>query len=97
MKGKYMSTEEFEAIKLRAIQRNNKDALKLIEQIETMAQGAAAVKRAAQKEQQLRQRYYAALLKARGALGVNVKKLKKDELANLAVMVRDDVAEALSN
>lgn len=97
MKGKYMSTEEFEAIKRRAIRKNNKDALKLIEQIETMAQGAAAVKRAAQKEQALRQRYYAALLKARGALGVNVKKLKKHELANLAVMVRDDVVEALSN
>lgn len=97
MNGQYMTAEEFEAIKNRALAFQNVDALKLIDQIETMAQGAAAVKRAAQKEQQLRQRYYAALLKARGALGVNVKKLKKDELANLAVMVRDDVVEALSN
>lgn len=95
MNGRYMTPEEFEAIKNRALAFQNEDALALIQQIETLAAGAAAFKRAARKEQQLRQRYYAALLKAQSVLRVNVKKLKKDDLADLAVMVRDDVAEAL--
>lgn len=90
-----MSTEEFEAIKNRASAFQNEDALKLVEHIETMAQGVTAVKRAAQKEQQLRQRYYAALLKSRAVLGVNVRKLKKRELEDVAEMVRDEIAGAL--
>lgn len=95
MNGQYMTADEFEAIKNRAMAFQNEDALKLIEQIETLAAGAAAFKRAVRKEQQLRQQYHAALMRTRTALCVNVRKLKKDELADLALLVREEIVGAL--
>jgi len=95
MNGQYMTPEEYEAIKNRASAFQNEDALKLIEQIETLAAGAAAFKRAVRKEQQLRQQYHAALMRTRAALGVNLRKLKKDDLVTTVEIVREEVAVAL--